>query len=123
MRNLCQLKDLNPTHTLAILNIRTGDLFLTRENMHGRPPVIGFLEYMEGVTKVKTQQGSRTSYFMPIEAGTVGIYYRKNVNQTPARSNYWAKFHEVFIEGKRCVIHEQFIEPLRRGVSDGSKGW
>ena len=117
------MKDLDPTHTLAILNISTGDLFLTRENMHGRPPVIGFFEYMEGVTKITSHHGGRTSYFMPIGVGTVGIYYRKNVNRAPVRSNYWAKFHEVFIEGKRCVIHEQFIEPLDRGASDGSKGW
>ncbi len=111
------MKDLDPSHTLALLTIKTGDLFLTKENAHGRPPVIGFFEYMDGVTKVATPNKGHTSYFMPIDVGTVGIYFRKNVNRL--HSSYWSKFHEVWIEGKRCVIHEQFIDPLPKGANNG----
>ncbi len=54
---------------------------------------------------------------MPIEVDTVGIYFRKNVNRL--QSNYWYRFHEVWINGKRCVIHEQFIDPLPKGANNG----
>mgnify|MGYP007009406030 FL=1 len=111
------MKDLDPSHTLSLLTIKTGDLFLTRENNHGRPPVIGFFEYTDGVTKITTLHHGQTSYFMPIKAGTVGIYFRKNVNRL--HSNYWSRFHEVWINGKRCVIHEQFIDPLPKGANNG----
>lgn len=121
-RNLFQLKDLNPDHILAMHSIKTGDLFLTRENMHARTPVIGFFEYIDGVTKLTTRSGGLTSYFKPIPVGTVGIYFRKNVINAPMRygSDYWEKFHEVFIDGKRCVIHEQFIEPIEKGANNGN---
>jgi len=109
------LKDLDPDHTLALLNIKMGDLFLTRENSHGRPPVIGFFEYMDGVTKITTLHKGHTSYFMPVDVGTIGIYFRKNVNRL--YSNYWSRFHEVWINGKRCVIHGQFIDPLPKGAN------
>ncbi len=111
------MKDLDPSHTLALLTIKTGDLFLTKKNIHGRPPVIGFFEYLDGVTKIASLHKGHTSYFMPIDPGTVGIYFRKNVNQL--NSNYWSRFHEVWINGKRCVIHEQFIDPIPKGEHNG----
>ena len=112
------MKNLDPNHTLAILNIKMGDLFLTRKNMHGRSPVVGFFEYQDGVTKISVYHPmSTTSYFMPIPIGTVGIYFRKNVDHR--QSAHWSKFHEVWIDGKKCVIHEQFIDPLPKGKQDG----
>ena len=48
------MKNLDPDHILAILNLRMGDLFLTKQNNHGRPPVIGFFEYMEGVDLMRS---------------------------------------------------------------------
>ena len=122
MRISYQLKDLNPDHILAMLSIKTGDLFLTRENMHARTPVIGFFEYIDGATKLTARSGGITSYFKPIPVGTVGIYFRKNVISAPKQygSAYWDKFHEVFIDGKRCVIHEQFIEPVEKGTNNGN---
>ena len=117
-RNSCQLKNLDPDHILAVYNLRMGDLFLTKENIHGRPPVVGFFQYLSGVTRVSVSHATgTTSYFMPIDVGTVGIYFRKNVNAI--HSNYWAKFHEVWIGGKKCVIHEQFIDPIPKGDKDG----
>ena len=121
-RNLFQLKDLNPDHILAMLGIKTGDLFLTKENMHARTPVIGFFEYIDGATKLTANHRGMTSYFKPIPIGTVGIYFRRNVISAPQRygSDYWDKFHEVFIDGKRCVIHEQFIQPVEKGTNNGN---
>ena len=110
------MKNLDPDHILAMSNIRMGDLFLAKENSHGRPPVIGFFEYTEG-TKTIARFSSNTAFFMPVLVGTVGIYFRKNVNQV--MSSYWSKFHEVWIEGKKCVIHEDFIDPLPKGDNDG----
>lgn len=103
------MKKLDPNHIVAILSLRVGDLFLTKENAHGRPPVIGFFDYIDGVKSV-VKYNSTSAYFMPIEEGTVGIYFRNNV--LSVKSNYWAKFHEVWIEGRKCVIHEHFIDPL-----------
>tara|TARA_R110000824_G_scaffold135264_1_gene298472 strand:+ start:282 stop:668 length:387 start_codon:yes stop_codon:yes gene_type:complete len=122
MRNLCQLKDLNPDHILAMHCIKTGDLFLTKENMHARTPVIGFFEYIDGATKLTANHRGMTSYFKPIPIGTVGIYFRRNVISAPQRygSDYWDKFHEVLIDGKRCVIHEQFIQPVEKGTNNGN---
>jgi hypothetical protein len=112
------LKDLNPDHILAIYNLKMGDLFLTKENTHGRPPVVGYFEYASGVTKVSVSHiTGTTSYFMPIDTGTVGIYFRKNIHTLD--STYWTKFHEVWIGGKKCVIHEHFIDPLPKGNKDG----
>lgn len=116
-RTFSPLKDLDPDRLLALLNIKTGDLFLTKENIHGRPPVIGFFEYHSGVTKISVSHTSGiTSYFMPIPVGTVGIYFRKNVHAL--ESSYWARFHEVWIDGKKCVIHEHFIDPIIKGDTD-----
>jgi len=110
------LKNLDPDHILAMSNIRMGDLFLTQENHHGRPPVIGYFEYMEG-TKTVTRFSTNTAFFMPVPVGTVGVYFRKNVDQV--MSTYWSRFHEVWIEGKKCVIHEDFINPLPKGKQNG----
>tara|TARA_R100001510_G_scaffold38574_1_gene34969 strand:- start:1700 stop:2032 length:333 start_codon:yes stop_codon:yes gene_type:complete len=110
------LKNLDPDHILAILNLRMGDLFLTKQNNHGRPPVIGFFEYMEGV-KTITRLNEKSAYFKPVQEGSVGIYFRKNI--LSAKSIYWAKFHEVWIDGKKCVIHEHFIDPLPKGKQYG----
>ena len=110
------MKNLDPSHILAIYNLKMGDLFLTKNNTHDRPPVIGFFEYMDG-TQTVTRFNTKTAYFMPIDVGTVGIYFRKNINSS--QSHYWSKFHEVWIGGKQCVIHEQFINPLPKGVSNG----
>jgi hypothetical protein len=113
MRNSCPLRSLNPEHTLKVLGLKMGDLFLTRRNIHDRPPVIGFLEDLER-SKDFLSMHRGTSYFLPIAEGTVGIYFRKNINSL--QSNYWCRFHEVWIEGKRCVIHEQFIDPIVKGA-------
>ena len=110
------MKNLDPDHVLAILNLKMGDLFLTKQNHHGRPPVIGFFEYMEGV-KTITRLNEKSAYFKPVQEGSVGIYFRKNI--LSAQSSYWHKFHEVWIDGKKCVIHEHFIEPLPKGKQDG----
>lgn len=110
------MKNLDPSHILAIYNLKMGDLFLTRENSHKRPPVIGFFEYMEGAQTV-TRMHSNTAFFMPVKVGSVGIYFRKNINAL--MSSYWSRFHEVWIDGKRCVIHEEFIDPLPKGNKDG----
>lgn len=113
IRNSCQLKSLNPEHTLKLLGLKLGDLFLTRRNAHNRPPVIGFLEDLER-SKDFLSMHKGTSYFLPVAEGTVGIYFRKNINSL--QSSYWCRFHEVWIEGKRCVIHEQFIDPIAKGA-------
>ena len=98
------------------MSLKMGDLFCTQENDHGRPPVIGFFEYLDGVKSV-TRIGSSTAYFKPVETGIIGIYFRKNVKDL--KSGYWARFHEVWIEGKLCVIHEQFIDPMiKKGKKD-----
>lgn len=112
------MKKIDADHALAILIIKKGDLFLTRKNDHDRLPVIGFFEYLEGVRTI-TSLNSTTAYFMPIQEGSVGIYFRKNI--LSVRSSYWAKFHEVWIGGRKCVIHEQFINPLpkSKGKSNG----
>ncbi len=110
------MKDLDPDHTLAILNLRMGDLFLTKQNHHGRPPVIGFFEYMEGVKSI-TRLSEKSAYFKPVQEGSVCIYFRKNI--LSAKSSYWRKSHEVWIDGKKCVIHEHFIHPLPKGKKDG----
>jgi hypothetical protein len=110
------LKNLDPDHILAMLSLKMGDLFLTKSNLHGRPPVIGFFEYIEGV-KTITRLSEKSAYFKPVEEGTVGIYFRKNI--LSAKSSYWDKFHEVWIDGKSCVIHEHFIDPLPKGKQDG----
>jgi len=107
------LKSLNPEHTLKLLGLKMGDLFLTKRNEHSRPPVIGFLEDMQGIKSFPSVHKG-TSYFLPIEEGTVGIYFRKNINSL--QSSYWGRFHEVWINGKRCVIHEQFIDPIAKGA-------
>ena len=86
-----------------------GDLFLTRSNDHERPPVIGFFQDLKDEKDIVIGR-NRSSYFLPIEEGTVGIYFRKNVMSE--KSSYWIKFHEVWIEGKKCVIHENYINPL-----------
>ena len=99
-----------------------GDLFLTKENIHGRPPVIGFFEYTEGVTRISTVPYGRTSYFMPVPIGTIGIYFRKNLSSNRSGgpySPYWDKFHEVWINGKQCLIHEQFINPMKKVAKNG----
>lgn len=111
------MKNLSPDHILAIYNLKMGDLFLTKRNNHDRPPVIGFFEYMDG-TQTVTRFSTKTAYFMPVDEGTVGMYFRKNVN-TVQSSFYWSKFHEVWIGGKKCVIHEDFINPLPKGKQDG----
>ena len=72
------MKNLDPDHVLAILNLKMGDLFLTKQNHHGRPPVIGFFEYMEGV-KAITRLNEKSAYFKPVQEGSVGIYFRKNI--------------------------------------------
>ena len=111
------MKNLDPDHILAISNIKMGDLFLTKKNIHNRPPVVGFFEYVDGIETI-TKFQAKTAYFMPIEEGIVGMYFRKNVNNI--KSNYyWSKFHEVWIDGKKCVIHEDFIDPLPKGINDG----
>ena len=108
------MKNLNPEHTLKILGLKMGDLFLTKRNQHNRPPVIGFLQDLES-SKSLASIYRKTSYFLPVAEGTVGIYFRKNINSI--QSSYWCRFHEVWIEGKRCVIHEQFIDPIAKGES------
>ena len=113
MRNSSQLKKISPDITLAILGLKMGDLFITKRNDHDRPPVIGFLEDLE-ISKGVTMVHKGTSYFLPVAEGTVGIYFRKNINSI--QSSYWCRFHEVWIEGKKCVIHEQFIDPMPKGV-------
>ena len=109
------MKSLDPDRTLKILGLKMGDLFLTRRNSHERPPVIGFFQDLKDEKAFMTGRGS-TSYFLPIEEGTVGIYFRKNINSL--KSTYWCKFHEVWINGKRCVIHEQFIDPVAKGAKE-----
>ncbi len=111
------MKNLDPDHLLAILNIKMGDLFLTKKNIHDRPPVIGFFEYIEGIQTV-TRFESSTAYFMPVQEGTIGIYFRKNVHALES-TYYWSRFHEVWINGKKCVIHEDFINPLPKGKQNG----
>jgi len=111
------LKNLDPSHLLSICNLKMGDLFLTKENQHGRPPVVGFFEYMDG-TQTVTRFKSKTAYFMPVQVDTVGIYFRKNVDKISS-GYYWSKFHEVWIGGKKCVIHEDFIKPLPKGDANG----
>ena len=106
------MKNLDHDHGLAMSTIKMGDLFLTKENPHGRSPVIGFFEYMDG-TKTITRFSTNTAFFMPVPVGTIGIYFRKNISQT--MTTYWSRFHEVWIEGKLCVIHEDFIDPLHKG--------
>jgi hypothetical protein len=113
MRNSSQLKKISPERTLAILGLKMGDLFITKKNDHNRPPVIGFLGDLE-MSKGVTMVHKGTSYFLPVEEGTVGIYFRKNINSI--QSSYWCKFHEVWINGKKCVIHEQFIHPIGKGA-------
>lgn len=109
------MKSLNPEHNLKIMGLKLGDLFLTRKNDHNRPPVIGFFDDLrEHNAFLSTAR--HTSYFLPVAEGTVGIYFRKNVNSL--HSTYWCKFHEVWIEGKKCVIHEQFIDPLVKGANN-----
>ena len=110
------MKNLNPDHILAICNLKMGDLFVTKKNFHGRPPVIGFFDYIEGVKSV-TRLNETSAYFKPVQEGSLGIYFRKNV--LSAKSNYWASFHEVWIDGKKCVIHEHFIDPLPKGIKNG----
>ena len=109
------MKKNDPTHTLLILGLNTGDLFLTQKNYHGMPPVIGFFEYIEGVKSINRLH-SRSAYFKPVKEGTIGIYFRKNVMSENTR--YWAMFHEVWIGGKQCVIHENFISPLPKGKNN-----
>lgn len=106
---------LDPKHTLKILGLKMGDLFLTKTNDHDRPPVIGFFDYIEG-SKSITRIGSTTAFFKLVEVGTVGIYFRKNVHNV--KSGYWSRFHEVWIDGKLCVIHEQFIDPVDKGAKE-----
>jgi hypothetical protein len=113
MRNSCPLKSLNPDHTLKILGLKMGDLFLTRRNEHDRPPVIGFLQDIQDSNGFASIHKS-TSFFLPVEEGTVGIYFRKNINSL--QSSYWCRFHEVWIGGKKCIIHEQFIDPMAKGA-------
>ena len=110
------MKNLDPDHILPILGLKLGDLFLTKRNHHGRPPVIGFFDYIEGVKSI-TRLNETSAYFKPIKEGSIGIYFRKNI--LSAKSSYWAKFHEVWIDGKRCVIHESFINPLPKGSDNG----
>jgi hypothetical protein len=110
------LRKPNPDHILKMLSLKMGDLFLTKRNEHDRPPVVGFLRDLErGKGLSPVHMG--TSFFLPIEEGTVGIYFRKNINSLD--SSYWRKFHEVWIGGKKCVIHEHFIDPLPKGKQDG----
>ncbi len=110
------MKNLDPDHSLAMLNLKLGDLFLAKSNSHGRPPVVGFFDYIEGVKSI-SRLNEATAYFKPVEEGIVGIYFRKNV--LSIKSSYWARFHEVWIDGKSCIIHEHFINPLPKGVKDG----
>ncbi len=112
MRNSCPLKKLDPNHTLKILSLNMGDLFLTKKNSHKRPPVVGFFEDLSTSFTLSTSK-STTSSFMPIGEGVIGIYFRKHVNSF--RNVYWSKFHEVWINGRKCVIHENFIDPLPKG--------
>ena len=109
------MKSLNPEHNLKIMGLKLGDLFLTRKNDHNRPPVIGFFDDLKDQNAFLSTSRN-TSYFLPVAEGTVGIYFRKNVNSL--HSTYWCKFHEVWIEGKKCVIHEQFIDPLVKGANN-----
>lgn len=111
----CQLKTSEPIHTLNILSLKMGDLFLTRKNQHGLTPVVGFFEYIEGVKTIRSIN-TKTAYFKPVQEGIVGIYFRKNVNQL--KSGYWVRFHEVWIEGRQCVIHQNFIKPLPKHKED-----
>jgi hypothetical protein len=106
------LATLDPEHHLAILTLNMGDLFLTKANDHGRLPVIGFFDNLEQSISI-TRYGGRTAFFKTVEEETVGIYFRKNVQNV--KSGYWSRFHEVWIGGKLCVIHEQFIFPLKKG--------
>ena len=99
----------DPIHRLNILSLKIGDLFLTRQNGHGLEPVVGFFEYIDGVNVVRNIN-SKTAYFKPVEAGIIGIYFRKNVLEM--KTNYWSRFHEVWIEGRLCIIHQNFIKPL-----------
>ena len=107
------MKSRNPDRTLKILGLKMGDLFLTRSNDHERPPVIGFFQDLKDEKDIVIGR-NRSSYFLPIEEGTVGIYFRKNVNSL--QSNYWRRFHEVWIGGRKCIIHEQFIDPIEKGA-------
>lgn len=99
----------DPIHTLNILSLKMGDLFLTRQNTHGLEPVVGFFDYIDGVDVIRNIN-SKTAYFKPVGVGIIGIYFRKNVMEM--KTNYWSRFHEVWIEGRRCVIHQNFIKPL-----------
>ncbi|MAL46070.1 MAG: hypothetical protein CME98_18950 [Hyphomonas sp.] len=92
-----------------MLSIKQGDLFLTKRNQHNRPPVIGFFERVEGI-KSFNSVGSDTVYFTAIEEGTVGIYCRKKRDVEKYR--HWSRFHEVWIGGRLCIIHEDYIGPL-----------
>ena len=55
---------------------------------------------------------------MPVQEGTIGIYFRKNVHALES-TYYWSRFHEVWINGKKCVIDEDFINPLPKGKQNG----
>tara|TARA_R100000234_G_scaffold6475_3_gene4395 strand:+ start:1533 stop:2027 length:495 start_codon:yes stop_codon:yes gene_type:complete len=118
MRNFFPLKKVDPLHTLFLLSIREGDLFLTKRNQHGRFPVIGFFEHIKGVKTIQSY-GSTTAYFTSIEEGTVGIYFRKNSDNR--KNHHWSKFHEVWIGGRSCIIHEDFIGPLPKSKGESNE--
>tara|TARA_R110000796_G_scaffold6922_3_gene24130 strand:- start:1187 stop:1534 length:348 start_codon:yes stop_codon:yes gene_type:complete len=103
------LKKLDPDHTLAILNLKIGDLFITQPNYAGRDPVIGFFNWQPGSYSA-TSLDSRTTFFKLVPTGTLGMYFKRDIQRN--MSGYWFKFHEVWIGGKLCIIHEQFINPL-----------
>ena len=92
-----------------MLTIKQGDLFLTKRNQHDRPPVVGFFERVEGLKSINSV-GPATIYFTAIEEGTIGIYCRKKREASKYRQ--WARFHEVWIGGRLCILHEDYIGPL-----------
>ena len=109
------MKKIDPIHKLNILSLKRGDLFLTKKNQHALKPVVGFFEYIEGAKSIN-RLNTTTAYVKPVKEGIVGIYFRKNVMSENTR--YWAMFHEVWIGGKQCVIHENFINPLPKGKNN-----
>ena len=102
---------------LAILSMKMGDLFLLKASSNGRPPILGFDEWSHDCFKIRNApfnttggMGFRTMFFKFVQINTLGIYFRRS--SMGLGSSYWAKFHEVWVDGKKCVVHESFINPL-----------
>jgi hypothetical protein len=111
MKICCPLKKVDKD--LALLSMKMGDLFLLKPSGNGRPPILGFDEWSDDCFKIRNAPGGsglRTMFFKFVQINTLGIYFKRST--MGLGSSYWAKFHEVWVEGKKCVVHESFIYPL-----------